>query len=94
MDDVVRCTDHWRMRRPPRIPKLSDRFGDYVLVITCRECKHGRRTEPQAIAKLLGWDAPLAKVAARMRCSNCGARGCDLTTESILRPRGVPKNPH
>jgi len=45
------------MLRPPLIQKLSDRFGDYVLVITCRQCKHGRRTEPHALAKLLGWDA-------------------------------------
>jgi hypothetical protein len=82
------------MRRPLNIEKLSDRFGDYVLVITCRKCLHARRTEPHALAKLLGWDAPLVKVAARLRCSNCGTKDCTLKTESIPRPRGVPKNPH
>jgi hypothetical protein len=82
------------MRPPPQVTKLSDRFGDYMLVITCRKCKHGRRTEPRALAKLLGWDASLERVAARLRCSNCGAKDCQLTTESIPRPRGVPKNPH
>jgi hypothetical protein len=85
---------HSFMRRPPSVQKLSDRFGDYVLVITCRKRKHGRRTQPHAIAKLVGWDAALVKAAARLRCSNCGAKDCELTTDSIPRPRGVPKNPH
>lgn len=82
------------MRRQPTIEKLGDRFGDYVLVITCRKCKHGRRTEPHAIAKLLGWDASLKTVEMRLRCSNCSAKDCQVTAESIPRPRGVPKNPH
>jgi hypothetical protein len=82
------------MRRPLNIEKLSDRFGDYVLLITCRKCKHARRSEPHALAKLLGRDASLEKVAARLRCSNCGTKDCTLTTESIPRPRGVPKSPH
>jgi hypothetical protein len=82
------------MLRPPLIQKLSDRFGDYVLVITCRQCKHGRRTEPHALAKLLGWDASLKLVAARLRCSNCGAKDSQVTAEMIPRPRGIPKNPH
>jgi hypothetical protein len=82
------------MRRPPQIAKLSDRFGDYVLIMTCRRCKHSRRADPHSIAKLLGWDAPLSAVAARLRCSNCHAKECEITTESMPRPRGVPKNPH
>jgi hypothetical protein len=93
MDGFLRPADHWGMRRPPDITKLSDRFGDYVLVITCRQCKHGRRTEPHALARVLGWDASLVKVAARLRCSNCGAKDCQIATESIPRPRGEPKNP-
>lgn len=82
------------MRRPLQISKLSDRFGDYVLIMTCRKCKHSRRSAPHSIARLLGWDAPLRVVAARLRCSNCGAKDCEITTESVPRPRGVPKNPH
>lgn len=94
MDENVRPADHCGMRHPATIEKLGDRFGDYVLVITCRQCKHGRRTEPHALAKLLGWDATLKKVAGRLRCSNCGAKDCQVTPETVPRPRGVPKNPH
>jgi hypothetical protein len=82
------------MRRPLDISKLSDRFGDYVLVITCRRCKHARRTHPHALAKILGWETTLSDVAARLRCSGCNAKDCELVTESIPRPRGIPKNPH
>jgi hypothetical protein len=82
------------MRRSPNINKLSDRFGDYVLLITCRRCKHRRRTPPHALAKVLGWEASLTDLAARLRCSNCHAKDCEIATESVLRPRGVPKNPH
>ena len=82
------------MRRPLNIVKLNDRFGDYVLVLTCRKCKHSRRTGPHPLAKLAGWDVTLEKLAERLRCSNCGAKECELTPESIPRPRGIPKNPH
>jgi len=82
------------MRRPPRIEKLSDRFGDLVQVVMCRKCKHCRRSDPHALARILGWDAKLTKVAARMRCSNCGAKDCEITVESIPRRRGIPKNPY
>jgi hypothetical protein len=82
------------MPRPPQITKLSDRFGDYVLVLTCRKCKHGRRTDPHALAKILGWETPLKQVAERLRCSNCGAKDCELAIDAIWRPRGTPRNPH
>lgn len=102
---VVRLAKHWiysrasmpnmgrAMRRPLPILKLSDRFGDYTLTIKCR-CGHVRSTDPHALAKILGWDAPLVNVGARMRCSRCGKKECELVPESIPRPRGVPKNPH
>ena len=93
MDVAIGGAEHCGMLRPPLIQKLSDRFGDYVLVITCRNCKHGRRTEPHALAKLLGWDASLKEVSARLRCSNCGAKDSQVTAEMIPRPRGVPKHP-
>jgi hypothetical protein len=76
------------------ITKLSDRFGDYVLRITCRRCRHTRRTPPHALAKLVGWEAPMAVLAARLRCSSCHAKDCDIVAEANRRPRGVPKSPH
>jgi len=74
---------------PAPIRKLSDRFADYLLRITCRKCGHVRNTEPHALAKLLGWETPLATIAARMRCSKCNVRGeCELTAIDQAKPRG------
>lgn len=74
---------------PTPITKLSDRFADYTLRIRCRKCGHERHTEPHALAKLLGWETPLTKVAARLRCSKCDVRGeCELTAVNQPRPRG------
>jgi hypothetical protein len=67
---------------PPRPPltvvKLSDHFGQYVLLLRC-SCGHTRTAQPQTLAALAGWDALLADVIKRMRCSHCGKRGCCAT---------------
>lgn len=73
---------------PAPITKLSDRFADYILRIRCKKCRHERMTEPHALANLMGWEATLATVATRMRCSKCNARGeCELTTIDGRKPR-------
>jgi hypothetical protein len=73
---------------PAPITKLSDRFADYTLRIKCRKCGHERYTEPHFLAKLLGWETPLTKVAARLRCSKCNVRGeCELTAMNQPKPR-------
>ena len=82
------------MRRPLTVTKLSDRFGDYTLIMTCRRCKHARHSDPHAIAKILGWETPLTVVATRLRCSNCHAKDVEITTELSPRPRGIAKNQH
>jgi hypothetical protein len=58
---------------PPRPPltvvKLSDHFGKYGLLLKCEcECGHTRTAQPQTLAALAGWDAPLADVVKRLRC--------------------------
>jgi hypothetical protein len=74
---------------PIPVTKLSDRFADYTLCITCKKCGHVRTTEPHALAKLLGWETPLAIVATRLRCSKCHARDqCELTATNQPKPRG------
>lgn len=74
---------------PAPITKLSDRFADYTLRIRCKKCQHVRTTEPHALAKLLGWETPLAKVESRMRCSKCNVRGeCELTAVNSPKPHG------
>jgi hypothetical protein len=79
------------MHRPPRTSKLADWRTGYALVISCRTCKHARRTEPQSLAKLLGWDVPLIVVTARLRCSNCYAKDCEIQVDRLVSPRSVPK---
>ena len=65
---------------PPRPPltvvKLADHFGQYVLTLTCSACGHSRIAQPQTLARMAGWNAALADVVKRMRCSKCGERKC------------------
>ena len=76
-------------RMPAPVKKLSDRFADYTLRIACKKCGHQRTTEPHALAKLVGWETPLATIAARMRCSKRHVRGeCELTAMNTPKPRG------
>src|SRR6266702_1450431 len=79
------------MHRPPRTSKLADWRTGYALVISCRTCKHSRRTEPHSLAKLLGWDVPLIVVTARLRCSNCYAKDCEIQVDRLVSPQSVPK---
>lgn len=78
----------------PNVTKLSDEFGDYLLSMVCRRCKHTRTTEPHALARVFGWNTELAAIAKRLRCSRCHARDCELIATVRPRPRGIPKNPH
>jgi hypothetical protein len=76
---------------PPRPPlnvvKLSDHFGQYVLLLKC-ECGHTRIAQPQTLAALAGWDALLADVVKRLRCSHCGRRGCSATVRPETKRDG------
>jgi len=75
------------MRRDFHIEKLSDEFGQYAILLNCK-CGHSRRCRPQTLAKIARWDALLADVAKRMRCSKCGQRGCEFKAEPLQKPRG------
>jgi hypothetical protein len=76
---------------PPRPPlsvvKLSDHFGQYVLTLKC-ECGHTRIAQPQTLAALAGWDALLAEVVKRLRCSRCGKRLCSVTVRAETKRDG------
>jgi hypothetical protein len=76
---------------PPRSPltvvKLSDHFGQYVLTLTC-ECGHTRTAQPQTLAALTGWDALLADVVKRLRCSQCGKRRCSVNVRPETKRDG------
>jgi len=75
---------------PVQIKKLSDRFADYDLTIKCKKCGHVRVTDPHALAKILGWEATLETVGARLRCSRSHCRGqCELHAQPTRKPRGA-----
>ena len=57
-----------------QVVRLSDHFGQYVVLLKCR-CGHSRECYPKTLAGFAGWDAKLADLVRRLRCSRCGARG-------------------
>ena len=66
---------------PPKIARLSDNFGQYVLILTCK-CGHVRTARPQTLAAMAGWDALLADIVKRLRCSRCNKRECSATVRN------------
>jgi ribosomal protein S27E len=76
------------LMRAPKVTRLGDEFGDYVLTIRCRQCRHTRIAEPKALACLAGWEITLTELATRLRCTECGAKDCELTAHKRPRPRG------
>ncbi len=80
-----------RAMMPPRPPikvvKLGDHFGQYVLLLKC-ECGHSRTARPETLASFAGWDAELADVVKRMRCSKCGQRRCSFAVRPEIKRDG------
>jgi hypothetical protein len=76
------------------IDRLRDHFGDYVVVVTCRKCRHSREVTPAFLARhcRAGWDEPLANIIARLRC-RCGKKLVDVQIGFNRKPRGWVKNP-
>jgi hypothetical protein len=89
--DALRSRRDNRRMMPPRPPltvlKLSDHFGQHVLTLKC-ECGHTRTAQPQTLAAVAGWDAPLADVVRRLRCSQCGRRLCSVTVRHETKRDG------
>lgn len=74
--------------RDLKIDKLSDEFGQYTIYLTC-SCGHIRRCNPHTFAALAGWDAKLADVVRRLRCSKCNRKKCAARTVELAKPRGL-----
>jgi hypothetical protein len=76
------------------IERLRDHFGDYVIVVTCRHCRHSRELTPAFLARhcRAGWDEPVVKIIARFRC-RCGKKLVDVHVGFNKKPRGWVKNP-
>jgi hypothetical protein len=73
--------------RDLNITKLSDEFGQYLIVLEC-PCGHIRHCYPRSLAAIAGWDAALTDVVRRLRCSKCGAKKCTARTVPMTTPRG------
>jgi len=65
------------MRVLPHIKRLGDCFGDFLVRETC-PCGASRHVEPEALARIAGRSVTLAKLATRMRCSNCGEKVAEV----------------
>ena len=74
--------------------RLRDQFGDYVVVVTCRACRHSRELTPAFLAQQCrgGWDEPMARVVTRLRC-RCGNKSVEVQLGFNHKPRGWSKNP-
>ncbi len=77
------------MARNLKVRRLSDDFGQYLLVITCAACTHERRAYPHLLARICGWDVTLQDLEKRMRCSKCGNKRCGVRAIEMQKPRGV-----
>jgi hypothetical protein len=73
--------------RDLKIIKLSDEFGQYVLLLTCTACNHTRRAYPASLAAFAGWEAKLDDVVKRMRCTKCRERKCVARAMREVAPR-------
>lgn len=69
------------------VEKLSDEFGQYLLLLECAACGHKRQANPQMLARLFGWDTSLEDLARRLRCSKCGKRQCSVRAVAAQKPR-------
>jgi transcription elongation factor Elf1 len=75
------------MPRHLNVKRLSDEFGQYEILFTCARCRHRRMVKPGALSRIFGWDAELATIAKRMRCSRCNAKQCEVDVRGMTRPR-------
>ena len=71
-----------------KIDKLSDEFGQYEILLTCIACGHTRRCYPHTLAAFAGWEAKLAYMVKRMRCTKCRERKCSARAMREVAPRG------
>jgi len=80
---------------PPafRVERLSDEFGQYTLVLTCRDCHHERKSDPHMLGRICGWDTRLDDLAMRLRCSKCGKKACMIRAIPLHKPRGYSSLP-
>jgi len=77
--------------RDIQVTRLNDDFGQYVILLSCA-CGHIRECTPHTLAAFAGWDALLADVVRRMRCSKCHQKRCTARTMQLPTPRGYKRH--
>jgi len=75
------------MRRPLKILKLNDEFGNYRLQIRCRSCGYVRNCDPAQLASRVGWECALDSLSRRLRCSKCGHKRSELSVHERAHER-------
>jgi hypothetical protein len=73
-----------------KVVRLSDEFGQYLLIIKCLQCTHERHAYPRSLAQICSWDAKLVDLEKRLRCSKCAAKRCQIHVLEMQKPRGTP----
>jgi ssDNA-binding Zn-finger/Zn-ribbon topoisomerase 1 len=82
------------MRELRDVKRLDDRFGQFLVRVKCPACGASRDIAAEALARLVGWSTSLERIAPRLRCSKCGAKGAALVTPvGLPRPRGLTSDP-
>jgi ribosomal protein S27AE len=71
--------------------RLSD-HPDALVELRCGACGHERDVRVDALARVAGWNAPLAQRLERFRCSRCGARRVEIRFGYENKPRGWVKH--
>jgi hypothetical protein len=80
-------TQNSSVPRQLHIDKLSDAFGQYEILLTCK-CGHTRRVHPRTLAAICRWEALLVDVGKRLRCTKCSRRECKVEPIPLIAPRG------
>ena len=78
MDGPASRAHHSRVRVLPHVKKLDDCFGDFLVRVSC-PCGASRHIQPEALARIAGRSVTFAKLATRMRRSNCGKKVAERT---------------
>jgi len=84
LNDARPPPHHAPVRVLPHIKKLDEALGDFLVRVTC-PCRASRHIEPEPLARIVGRSVTLAKLATRMRCSQCGRK---VPRSSRRRGRG------
>jgi hypothetical protein len=87
MDGRAGGSHYARVRVLRNIKKLDGALGDFLVRVSC-PCGASRHIEPEALARIAGRSVTLARLATRMRCSNCGKKVAEVVAVARPRPGG------